>query len=510
MRIQLWLAKHGFKLTTILVAVAVCSLLLGSVVVRAQGSEYFQNDDMKAQIVVNGVSLKAANVPSNAIPINISEPVVFEFTYNVTSPTDVRLVRLELTVFFTDVAIFTYPVTEPYGPGGLLVPAGSSNSTTGVLDLQPLLEMAGIQLATGVYRISANLFYHLEGSTEERAIGTDFPTPSPVYFRILGNPLLSAVGVAAVAGAAIVGVSTASSIIGFIGSGSAISQISQLANLGSGSFGDWTELVKTGWRMRSIRKKAKDLLALPNLAVLAGTAILAGLAGAVAGHAVAEATMDEKEKKMILDGVRERALAAWAGVRCPRCDAKWTEPETPCPKGKCGIDWETGRKEFADKMVELAEKALPIIAKKETLDVRSLAKKLKTSDYYAGLLGTMLTDLGATKIAKVKTPMKSLAINGASIALVTLTWTQLLGYTAMGLIGWIAIISAGATICFFIALTISRIAQGKRIQKLQEERTAKQKAKRKTKADEKQPSPKTETTESSEEADESEESVDAA
>jgi hypothetical protein len=510
LRIQLWLAKHGFRLTTVLAAIAVCFLLMGSVVVKAQGSDWFENDDMRAQIIVNGKNLCDANVPSNAVPINISEPVSFEFTYKVTSDTDVYLIRLEITVFFTDIAIFTQPLTDPFGPGGLLVPAGNESTINDELDLQPLLEMAGLQLATGVYRIAANLFYHLDGSTEERAIGTDYPTPFPVYFRILGNPLMSAIGVVAVAGAGIVGISTASSIIGFIGSGSAIGQLGQLANLGSGSFTDWTELAKTGWRMRSIRKKAKDLLALPNLAVLAGTAILAGIAAALAGHAVAEKTVDAKQHKIILDGVRERALVAWAGVRCPKCDSKWTEPETPCPKGKCGIDWETGRKEYADKLVKLADKALPIIADKGTLDVRGLAKKLKTSDYYAGLVGTMLTDLGATEIAKVKTPMKSLAINGASIALVVLTWTQLLGYTAMGLIGWIAIISAGATICFFIALTISRIAQGKRIKKLQEQGSAKRKAKSEAKLAEKQQSPEKVKTKSTEESDESEEGADAA
>ncbi len=463
---------------------------------------------MKAQIVVNGKNLCDAIIPSEAVPINISEPVSFEFNYEVFEHT-VYLLRLEITVFFTDIPIFTQPVTEPFGPTGLPVFAGMTNSTTGELDLQPLLEMAGLQLATGVYRIGANLFYHLEGSTTEKAIGTDYPTFYPVYFRILGNPLLSAIGVIAVAGAAFVGLSTASSLIGFIGSGSAISQIGQLANLGSGNFGDWTELAKTGWRMRSIRKKAKDLLALPNLAVLAGTAILAGIAAVLTGHAVAEKSADAKQHKIILDGVRERALVAWAGVRCPKCGSKWTEPETPCPKGKCGTDWETGRKEFADKMVELADKALPILASRSTLDVRGLAKKLKTDDYYAGLVGTMLTDLGATQIAKVRTPMKSLAINGASIALVTLTWTQLLGYTAMGLIGWIAIISTGATICFFIALTISRIAQGKRIQKLQAQRSAQLKDQLEAKPEKTRKPKEKVKTRSSEETPESDEEVDA-
>jgi len=463
------------RLTAVLAAISFIALLLGLAFAAADDG-YFENADIQAKIEVNNLNLKYASSPATAIPINLSQPISYRFEYKVLSPDNLYITHFDLTIYFADIAIYTHSI--PYEWPGLLIPAGISDAVEGEIDLRQYLQLAGLQLATGIYRVSANIYYHHEGQTQELAIGTDYPSSSPVYFHILGNPLTSVAGIVAGVGAAGAAISTASTIVGFIGTGSAVAQVSQLANLGSGNPGDWLELVKTANRLRVIRKKAKDLLALPNLTVITASPslfdiIAAAATGSTAAAAAAGAAMlaaggrDDRRAQLHKE-VRERATTAWAGVRCPKCNSLWRQ-EGPCPK--CNLDWEEGRRLFADQIVKLADKAIPILAKKKNIDIHSLAKKLKTNDYYAGMVGTILTDVQAVEIAKVKTPVRSFAINGASIALVALTWTQLLGLYATGFIGWIAIVSTGLTISFFIALLVSRIAQGKRIRQLQQRYT---------------------------------------
>jgi hypothetical protein len=429
--------------------------------VAAQGSITFQNEDISATITVNNFNLGSATTAANAVPIDLSDPISFSFNFTKLTTRNIVLERVEITVYFADVPVYTH--REPLVPP-LLISTNDPGSISGSISLQDYLAPLGVQLVAGVYRVSANLIYHYEGETTEKAIGTDYPTVIPIYFQIQGNPILSVVGMSAAGGAVLAGASTIATVASIASVGGAVGQVGAITNLGTGGMTNWYELVMTGKRLHSIRRNARDVLALPNLAVLAGTPLLLA---AVVTLSDKEAASSPAEHKQILDGVRERAQAAWAGVQCPNCSAKWTELETPCKK--CKLEWEQGQKMFTDKLVDLADKALPILSKKKEMTVGELRKKLKTDKYSAGMLGTILTDIGATEIIKIKTPTKRLIFSGGTIAVSFLFWGQLLGYFAMGIIGWIALISISLTTCLFFALIIARMAQGRRIRAKQQQ-----------------------------------------
>ncbi len=493
------LSRHGLRLSISISALLICCFILISA--AAQASISFQNEDISATIKVNNFNLGSATTAINAVPIDLSDPITFSFTFDVLTTNNIVIERVELTVYFADVPVYTH--REPLVPP-LAVPGSGDGIISGSIDLQSYLAPLGVQLVSGVYRVSANLIYHYEGVTTEKAIGTDYPTVIPIYFRIAGNPILSVVGMSAAGGAVLAGASTIATVASIAGVGGAVGQVGALTNLGTGGMTNWYELVMTGKRLHSIRRNARDVLALPNLAVLAGTPLLAS---AVVKLSDKEAASSPAEQKQILDGVRERALAAWAGVQCPNCSAKWTELETPCKK--CKLEWEQGQKMFADKLTDLADKALPILSKKKEMTVANLRKKLKTDKYSAGLLGTILTDIGATEIVKIKTPTKRLLFSGGTIAVSFLFWGQLLGYFAMGIIGWIALISISLTTALFFALIIARMAQGKRIRAKQQQELEKPKPTPTPKDEEETlPSEIEETTPPSEEPSEEPESVD--
>ena len=96
---------------------------------------------------------------------------------------------------------------------------------------------------------------------------------------------------------------------------------------------------------------------------------------------------------------------------------------------------------------------------KKSTDIRTLAKKTKSTDYNAGVIAAAMVDTGVTEIVKVGTPLRSFVLNIAGLAFLVITWQQLLGDSTSTLQTTITLVGAAMSLAIIIALYVSRKSQ---------------------------------------------------
>jgi hypothetical protein len=126
---------------------------------------------------------------------------------------------------------------------------------------------------------------------------------------------------------------------------------------------------------------------------------------------------------------------------------------------KCNFTQEDARVAYAELLAEKVPKAIRWMGKKKSSDVKTLAKKTKSTQYNAGVIAAAMVDTNVTEITKVGTPLRSFVMNIAGLAFLVITWQQLLGDSTSTWQTTITMVGAALSLAVIVALYVSRKAQ---------------------------------------------------
>ncbi len=375
----------------------------------------------------------------NPIEINMEGPMELFLQINVSSTVDLNMTG-SIVFYYQGIAIFPIQIIDPVTNSTWIWVNHESDipPVAALIDLSEALSYSGIKLATGIFEASLDFRYYLEGdSTTEHVVSNTF------YFFIPSTPqdvFTSVTGISAT-------VATVGAIYG----------------LGNG-FWQLFEGVKTAYKLRGIHKKASELKSLPNLTVIGALPLLFSMLAGMTkmGKKKKEAKDDSPDDSgvseyLVRQRLREVAPDAWPVDKCPKCKRDWNTKLDMCKK--CNLTQDDARVIYADLLVSKVPAALRLMGNKKSTDIRTLAKKTKSTDYNAGVIAAAMVDTGVTEIVKVGTPLRSFVLNIAGLAFLVITWQQLLGDSSSTLQTTITLVGAAMSLAIIIALYVSRKTQ---------------------------------------------------
>ncbi|MBD3404738.1 MAG: hypothetical protein GF411_01225 [Candidatus Lokiarchaeota archaeon] len=309
------------------------------------------------------------------------------------------------------------------------------------IPMEQLLSLGGVvDIATGIYEASLNFTYFEVGDPTPYYLGAHFYILVPAS---LIDVVTSVTGIVATAG-------TVGAIAGSVGSIQAL-----------------LDAIQTAHKVRGIQKKASEIRSLPNLAVLGALPVLMSVFSGLVSMSKRKKKKDEPDSYtpddstvsayIVKERLKETAPEAWPKDNCPVDFKKWDKKENICKK--CGIGESEARDAYAVYLSSKVEKAIKVIGKKKSINVRSLAKKIKTNDYNAGVIAAAMVDTEMTEIVKISTPFRSFVMNIAGLAFLVLTWQQLLGGAASEFQTTLTIVGAAFSLAVIVALYIARKTQ---------------------------------------------------
>jgi hypothetical protein len=126
---------------------------------------------------------------------------------------------------------------------------------------------------------------------------------------------------------------------------------------------------------------------------------------------------------------------------------------------KCNLTQDDARTEYANLLADKVPAAIRWFGKKKSSDVKTLAKKTKSTQYNAGVIAAAMVDTNVMEITKVGTPLRSFVMNIAGLAFLVITWQQLLGDSSSQWQTSITLIGAAMSLALIIALYVNRKAQ---------------------------------------------------
>ncbi|MHA2206595.1 MAG: hypothetical protein ACXABC_12105 [Candidatus Thorarchaeota archaeon] len=322
--------------------------------------------------------------------------------------------------YYNDIAVLPIQVQNPVtGQVWVQLPHNATIDPINTsLPIEQLLSIGPVDLLTGIIQASLEFNYYEMDPTNLTRSGILHSLIQVFYLEL---PPADALGViTSVAGIAAT-VATAGAVFSL---GTGIKAI--------------LEGLQTAHKLRSIQKKASEIRSLPNLTVLGALPALFALVAGMKklkkkkkkkGEEIEEtATFEGVSEYVIRQRIREVAPDAWPMDKCPKCKKTWSSKQDTCRK--CGIDIDTAQRAYADLLVSKVEPALKVMNKKKSLSVRKLAKKTKSNDYNAGVVGAAMVDTEVTEVTKIETPLRSFVMNIGGLAFLMLTWQQLLGGAA--------------------------------------------------------------------------------
>ena len=401
----------------------------------------FVNDEtLYVYASLDGQNIKDSN-DINPVEINMEDPMEIFLQINVSSSVDLNMSG-SIIFYYQGFAIFPIQIIDPVSNSTWIWVNHESDipPVAALIDLSSALSYNGIKLATGIFEASMDFRYYLDGDPT-----TEYVVSNTFYFSIPSTPLdvfISVTGISAT-------VATVGAIYG----------------LGNG-FWQLFEGFKTAYKLRGIHKKASELKSLPNLTVIGALPLLFSM---LAGMT----KMGKKKKKQELEDdkpddtgvseylvrqrLREVAPDAWPVDKCPKCKRDWNTKLDMCKK--CNLTQDDARVIYSDLLVSKVPAALRLMGNKKSTDIRTLAKKTKSTDYNAGVIAAAMVDTGVTEIVKVGTPLRSFVLNIAGLAFLVITWQQLLGDSASTLQTTITLVGAAMSLAIIIALYVSRKTQ---------------------------------------------------
>jgi hypothetical protein len=126
---------------------------------------------------------------------------------------------------------------------------------------------------------------------------------------------------------------------------------------------------------------------------------------------------------------------------------------------KCNFTQDDARQAYAELLVEKVPSALRWMGKKKSTDVKTLAKKTKSTQYNAGVIAASMVDTEVTEITKVGTPLRSFVMNIAGLTFLVVTWQQLLGDRTSSFQTTITMVGAFLSLAVIVALYFARKTQ---------------------------------------------------
>lgn len=381
---------------------------------------------------------------TNPILINMEGPMelFLQIEVNDTLTQDLNMTGT-ITFYYQGIAILPIQIVDPvtnstwiWVDHNVTIPPVDA-----LIDLSTILSYGPIKLTTGIFEASLDFRYYLEGDA-----ATEHVVKSTFYFSIPATPtdiFTSVTGISAIA-----------------------ATIGAVYGLGNG-FMTLLDGLKTAYKLRGIHKKASELKSLPNLTVIGALPLLFSMLAGMTKIGKKKTDDESREDSgvseyLVRQRLREVAPDAWPVDKCPKCKRDWNKKLDMCKK--CNFTQDDARAHYADLLSEKVPIALKVMGKKKSTDIRTLAKKTKSTDYNAGVIAAAMVDTGVTEIVKVGTPLRSFVMNIAGLAFLVITWQQLLGDSASTLQTTITLVGAAMSLAVIIALYVSRKTQVQKFQ----------------------------------------------
>ncbi len=393
---------------------------------------------------LDGTNLKTSG-EDTPIEINMDAPMELYLQINITSTQDLNMSG-KITFFYQGIAIFPIQIIDQ-ATNSTWVPVDHTSApepVTASIDLASALKYGPVKLTTGIFEASIKFEYYLESDPH-----TLHTVSNQFYFSIPATP--------ADVFTSVTGVSVTVATIGAV------------FGVGKG-FMSLFDGLKTAYKLKGIHKKASELRSLPNLTVIGALPLLFSMLAGMTkmGRKKKDKTQEETPEEtkvseyIIRQRLREVAPDAWPMDKCPKCTRDWNKKLNMCKR--CNLSEEDARREYADLLASKVPIALKVMGKKKSADIRTLAKKTKSTDYNAGVIAASMVDTDVTEIVKVGTPLRSFVLNIAGLVFLVITWQQLLGDSASTFQTTITLIGAGLSLAVIIALYVSRKTQIKKFQ----------------------------------------------
>ena len=418
---------------------------------QSLGEDWVEDDRLHVKVMFDNISI--TNAPeSNPIIINKEDPMTLYLEVVVTN--DVPL-NMSGTIWFYYNSIPLVPiVVQNPVTGASWVPLPHNITMDPVLyvisfdEILSLGGLEGIDIATGLFQASLEFSYYEMDPLDTARSSILYTLTQEFHFSIPATFLEVITSVAGI-------VTTASTAVAVGGFGFNIKGL--------------LDGIQTAHKVRSIQKKTIQIKSLPNLTVLGALpALFASVAGLVSlskkkkkkkkdAEPEDEATTSATSDYLLKQRLREVAPDAWLMDVCPVCKKKWNKKLNTCKK--CHIDEDTARREYAELLVKRAERALKVLDKKKSLSIQKIAKKTKSNEYNAGVIGAAMVDTGFTEIQKIETPFRSFVMNIGGLIFLMLTWQQLMGGASSEFQTTLTLVGGGLSLAVIIALYISRKTQ---------------------------------------------------
>jgi len=421
-------------------ACALILVLLSTATASAQSAdEWFGDENITMYIAINGISITKVT-QANPIVISLDDMTTIMLQANITSTKAIYNLTGSIGFYYQGIKVFSIEIkqniTQEIPPGTQIEPTEAEINLGQVLSGQQI--GIPLDLATGIFQASVEIRYYLAGD--------DYNGPPTHSFEQIFYLLIPPSGPAGAVGS-VAGVAATVATVGAVtGLGSQIYQL--------------LDGIQTAHKIRSIQKKVSEIRSLPNLAVIGALptlfSIFAGMRK-MKRKKKAESESESVTEYRLKQRLRESAPALWPMDRCPKCGRKWDRKRNFCKK--CKISEEEAREAYAELLVAKVPRAIKALGKKKALSVRKLAKRTKSNQYNAGVIGGAMVETGLAEITKVETPIRAFVTNLAGLAFLVITWQQLLGGASSQWQTTLTIIGAALSLAVIIALYIARKTQ---------------------------------------------------
>ncbi len=387
-------------------------------------------DRLHVLFSLDGQNVKHHDV-DNPIGLNMEAPMDLFLQINATGSQNLNISG-SITFWYQGIALFPIQIVEPVTNNTWIWvdPGLPIDPISAPIDFSQMMSLGPLTLATGVFEATVDFYYYVEGNTTLNLVQHRFA------FLIPSDPL--------------------SVITSITGISATVATVGAVFGMSQGFMALWDGL-KTAYKLRGIQKKASELRSLPNLTVLSSLPLLFTMLDSMKKKKKEGREDSGVSEYIVRQRLREVAPDAWQADKCPKCKRNWNTKLDMCKK--CGFTQEDARVEYADLLASKVPAAIRWMGKKKSSDVKSLAKKTKSTQYNAGVIAAAMVDTDVTEITKVGTPLRSFVMNIAGLAFLMVTWQQLLGDSSSQWQTTITIVGAAMSLAIIIALYISRRTQ---------------------------------------------------
>lgn len=392
-------------------------------------NDFINDGTLFVYVSLDGINLKEKSL-EDPLAINMEAPMDLFLQLNASGSQTLN-VSGTITFWYQAIALFPIHIVDASNNTWFTVdPSSPIPPVLAPLNFAGDLSYGPIDLTTGVFEATIDFRYYAEGNSTQNHLFHRFSFIFPSTPLDIITSVTGIVTVGATAGVA----------VGLVG--------------GINSLIDG---LKTAYKLRGIHKKASEIRSLPNLTVLGALPLLFSIVDSMKDKKKEGREDSGVSEYIVRQRLREVAPDAWQIDKCPQCKRKWNKKLDMCKK--CNFTQEDARIAYADLLSTKVPAALKWMGKKKSTDVKTLAKKTKSTQYNAGVIAAAMVDTNVTEITKVGTPLRSFVMNIAGLAFVVVTWQQLLGDSASNYQTTLTVVGAALSLAVIVALYVSRKAQ---------------------------------------------------